>query len=309
MKKIMTAFIFFVSLSANSQQPADSVYYDNLDVVLGKIKNTKSSIQQETPGVFTVEFNENKNNFKLMLTLYPADSKRFTVENLKQDLAEKGKDLLPMAEEKELVISDLKKGSETRGFFYILTDKSPAKGEFKYIAQGFTRYNYLVGYFTFFYNNKDDISIFNSMDITGFVKDTAEMKKTAHFEKFKLTKDDISDYNLEYKQHFYSMQQVIFYNNTDTYTTLLSNADEKYTQTICSGNEEGTVFFYFFREKLDSEKTAFLTGLFYGEEGKPQKDHPEIIYVKDNYLVVFSYPYKSRLQEYLFNKVKEKFEK
>ena len=111
---------------------------------------------------------------------------------------------------------------------------------------------------------------------------------------------------MEIIRHFYSIQQVIFYQSTEIYEEILGKIEEKYTQGLSNENEAGTIFFYYFSNVLDSAEEGFLKGLFYGEEGGPTESHPEKFFIKDNYLVVFSFPLNSEISDKYFNFIKEK---
>ena len=305
MKKALTLLLIFLSVSLYSKDNSILDGYDNLLISVSSVKNTNYKVERDEYGIYTLNFKEKKNSFDFLLTLYPVQQKELKMEDLKNSLENRGKELLYQAEETRIVINEIKSDSGVTGYYYILTDKNPAPKEYKYLVQGYVKYNHLAGYFTFLYNKKDDINLFNKISIETLVDDKIQMKQTGNFEKIKLTANDISDYDLSFTKHFYCQQQVNFYNDTATYGAILPKVEEKYTQSISTGKEEGTVFFYYFKNKLSSAHEGFIKGLFYGTPDKPTKDHPELIIVKDNYLIVLSFPYNSSTAK----KLKEIIEK
>jgi hypothetical protein len=306
MKMYITALIISISTVVYAQQINTTLNYDNLDVSLVSIKNTTQTIVEEKPEIYTLHYSEKNRVFELLMTLYPVTAEDFKIENLKAVLNERGAELISQSEEKEVTIIDIKENSDIKGYYFALTDKNPKQGEYKFLLQGLVKYNHLLGHFTFLCNNRNDIKIYNDINIKSFLKDTPVLKKTIYFEKVKLNEKEIEKYKLQFVKYFYSQQQFTFYNSTDSYSQVLPDLQEKYTQSVCVEKDEGTVFYYYFKDKLGSDQENFLRGLFYGDDGKPSKDHPEIFYVKDNYLIVFSYPYNSRLQNELIEMVKNK---
>lgn len=295
MKLFLPVLFILLSAAAYPQQKPASFDFDNLEVSVVDIANTGSSVEENKPGVYTVTYNEKSNSYILMISLYAKTAEVSDVKKMNSLLLKNGTKLLAQAEEKELSIEYIRNKSETIGAYYTLTDKKPEPGEYKYIIQGYVLYNYLASNFTFLCNKKEDLQVFKNIKVESLVKDRQVIKKTKHFEKVKFTEKDITAYKLQYVRHFYSRQQVIFYNNTDIYESVLPKLEEKYTQSICTDNEEGTVFFYYFADNLDSKSESFLKGLFYGAEGVPSQDNPEQFLIKDNMLIVFSYQYKSKV--------------
>ncbi len=271
--------------------------YDNLLVTVAPIPGTTSEVERDESGYSTVTFEESKGAYALFLTLYPVHPS-VTLEDMRKEAQKKGKALLSQSVEKELTIQTLLNGDEPVACYYALTDKDPKKGEYEYLIQGYVRYAHLVGYFTFLYHSPDDAKKIEEIGLPSLVESQPTISKTENFEKIKLTEDDMRGYETQYIQHFYSMQQVSFYQSQEIYEAVLPKLKERYTQSVCRGETEGTIFYYYFDGKIESKKT-FLKGLFYGEDGKPSKEHPETFICKGNLLVVFSYPYRDALAKEL----------
>ncbi len=91
----------------------------------------------------------------MVITLYPFDKDAFKMEDIKKELAAEGAKLLVQSEEKEIVINDYLNNSSLAGYYYMLTDKNPKEGEFKYLVQGVIKYNNTAGFYTFLHNSKE----------------------------------------------------------------------------------------------------------------------------------------------------------
>ncbi|HOT63362.1 MAG TPA: hypothetical protein PLU93_10915 [Treponemataceae bacterium] len=271
--------------------------YDNLLVTVAPIPGTTSEVERDESGYSTVTFEESKGAYALFLTLYPVHPS-VTLEDMRKEAQKKGKALLSQSVEKELTIQTLLNGDEPVACYYALTDKDPKKGEYEYLIQGYVRYAHLVGYFTFLYHSPDDAKKIEEIGLPSLVESQPTISKTENFEKIKLTEDDMRGYEMQYIMHYYSRQQMLFYQSQDAYESVLPKLTERYTQSVCRGETEGTIFYYYFDGTIES-KRAFLEGLFYGEDGKPSKEHPETFICKGNLLVVFSYPYRDALAKEL----------
>ena len=67
---------------------------------------------------------------------------------------QQGRGVLSHAVEKQLVVNSL--AGPNPGYFYSLTDRSPAPGEYRYMTQGAVAVDDLVVTFTFLSNRRDD---------------------------------------------------------------------------------------------------------------------------------------------------------
>jgi hypothetical protein len=281
-----------------------------------------------------------------MLTLHPMKKDRYDAKSLKPMLIERGEEFAKESDEGKLELLELKREIKVVGNYFSFTDKQPQEGEFKYMSQGVVDYNFVFGSFTYLTNNKESWPSFGGIDPVSILSDSIKDKVTKNFENVKLTKEELSQFEPSIIEHFYSRQQVILHENTDVYKAILSNLKEKYSQSFNNLNnhkkdkndktdkenknnkndksdkinkndknnkndinniEECTIFYYYFNNKLGEDQQAFLTGLFYGEKGKPSDEHPETFFIKDNYLIVFSFPNSSKLHKELSELIAGKF--
>ena len=304
--KIKSILFLLIFLPLPIYATENGLEYDNLSVTHKTIAGTKLTIKEDQPGVYTLHYTELNNKYILMLSLYPYNTKTFKLDDLKKTITERGNKVLPMSVEKDLVIRDIIKDGATVGYNYALTDKNPQKGEHKHLVQGLVKYNRLLGYYTFLYNNPGEMKILRENSIESIIQDNLCMNKTKYFEHIKFSERDIINYEIQHIKHFYSIQQETFYSHDVMYDQILPELMEKYTQSICADNDEGTVIYYYFKNKLDDSHMGFIRGLFYGDDKKPTPRHPETFIVKDNYLIVFSYPQNSTIAPLLSNILKEK---
>jgi hypothetical protein len=79
-------------------------------------------------------------------------------ERIRAVLEDGGRNLLPGAVEKELVLRELR-GRSADGFCFTLTDKAPKPGEWKYMTQGGVGVADLFLMFTIFTNDSDSTVI------------------------------------------------------------------------------------------------------------------------------------------------------
>lgn len=282
--------------------------YDNLELLINNYSRDYS-ITEERRGVYTVSFK--REDSTIILTLLVQNPK-LTLADIKIYLTNRGESLLGETVEDFLVINDLTRDGELTGFYYTLTEKDLVgketdSGDFRYLFQGYILYNNLIGDFTFFCNDRES-GLFEELNIAEFVQEKKVMSNTQYFEDIKLTEEDIADFNLGITKHFYSKQQSTFYNNTQMHESIIGPLKEKYTQELGSGDEEGTIFYYYFEENLEAGSEGFLRGLFYGSTEQPTKTNPELLLIKDNYLVVFSFPFESETAKEYYDIVKDKVE-
>ncbi len=293
MKKTIIILAMLIALPLLAQETG--VRYDNLSVTCKTMGGINPTVKEDEPGAYTLTYEAPGKKHIMLLTVFPFKPGALTAERLKSSLKERGEKVLPMSREKELVIHDITRNGDVVGCYYALTDKNPKKGEYAYLVQGHIRYNHLAGHYTFLYNEPRDIKALHDARIETMITDTPGLTPTRHFGNIRLNENEMSNYRMEYIKHFYSIQQATFYNSGEIYDRILPPLVEKYTQSVCSDSEEGTVFYYCFKDRLDSSHRGFLTGLFYGQDGKPTQKHPEKIIMKDNYLIVLSYPFNSAI--------------
>ena len=84
-----------------------------------------------------------------------------SVKNLTEQV---GKETLPQAVETELALQELKSVSFT-GYYFVLTDKAPKAGEFKYMSQGGLGVGDLLLMFTILTNEKNSQVFFDALEM------------------------------------------------------------------------------------------------------------------------------------------------
>ena len=83
------------------------------------------------------------------------------VKNMTERIGHKA---LPQAIETELTLKELK-GVSSTGYYFVLTDKAPKAGEFKYLAQGGIGVGDLLLRFTILTNEKDSQVLFSALEM------------------------------------------------------------------------------------------------------------------------------------------------
>ena len=242
-----------------------------------------------------------------MVSILPIRRGQADARSLRPTLITRGTVFAKDSEEGKINLLDLKRDGKIVGNYFSLTDKQPKEDEYKYMSQGVVDYNFILGVFTYLTNDKEAWANFGGIDPVSLINDSLKDKVTKNFEKIKLTNEELSKFEPSAVRHFYSRQKSILYNNTDIYTAILSNLEEKYTQSFINGKENCTIFYYYFSDKLGENQKAFLTGLLYGQKGKPTNEHPETFLIKDNYLIVFSFPRSSKLHREIGRLIENKF--
>lgn len=307
-KLLIVMFVFFCVTTLSSDEGNIFFVCDNVRIVIKEWSGDNFKIGEDEYGYDIFLYPSKKSDYQITTTLYPYNSDKTSNEQLKSIITKQGQELLPSAVEKELSVEELNKNGKIKGYFYFLTDKndvSNKEGEYAYLIQGIIRYNYLLGSFTILSNDKKVKTAFLS-DIYDLVNDRLEIGETKNFEKIKLNPSEIKKYNLSHIKNYYSNHQALFYNNSNNYRHILPVISEKYTQSTDNNGEQGTVFYYYFDEKLDDGHKSFLTKLFFGQ-GKPgSKEYPELMLIKDNYLIIFSFPYQSKDGKEIYDIVKKK---
>lgn len=121
------------------------------------------------------------------------------------------------------------------------------------------------------------------------------------FEKIKLTENEIpTEYKLTNEPQCISIQACTFYENPDMYEILIGKLKSKDIQNFENNKDSGSIMYFEFKKKFEME--SFLKGLLWGGN-KPTGEHPEQIFVKDQILIIYSFPLKSSLVEVSKKKV------
>jgi len=111
------------------------------------------------------------------------------------------------------------------------------------------------------------------------------------------------EYSISETPNCISIQACTFYNQTDMYSMFLGKIKNKSVQNFESKNDSGSIMYFEFEEDFKGE--GFLTGLLWGQEKKPTTEHPEQIFAKGKFLVIWSFNDKSELQKISESKVKK----
>ncbi|MNL02829.1 hypothetical protein D3C87_1233500 [compost metagenome] len=100
-----------------------------------------------------------------------------------------------------------------------------------------------------------------------------------------------------------SIQACLFYKKTEMYSAFLGKAKNKSVQNFESKNDNGSIMYFEFEKDFTGE--AFVKGLLWGKENKPTAEHPEQIFTKGKFLVIWSFHDNSALQKISETKVKK----
>lgn len=306
MKRIIILSALMFSIPAHSDGTVPLNLYDNLTVTVNKPRNSVFSCKETQQGVHTLRFSNN-GEYVLLMDVAPVHTGSFNITRLKNSLLETGKHFLPQSEETSITVHSIVRDALPAGYYYHLTDRNPKKNGYKYLTQGYILYNVLLGRFTFLYNREYQRKIFHGT-VPHLISARHRINRTQHFESLKFYDRDLARLTLRYTKYFYSPQQKIFYMNPEIYSSVIPTVLEKYSQSICTDSENGTVFYYYFNGTLTDAHAHFLRGLFYGNGSAPSKDHPEKILMKNNYLIVFSYPHGSTVSDFLYAAISRKLQ-
>jgi len=303
---LLTFIITAISLTANTGSKEHKLSDVDLNFTITIPDKAKYTSKKNEHGALSYIEVRMPDKSVFMLSLHPMKKGRSDTNSLMPILIERGELVAGESEEGKLKLLELKREDKVVGNYYSLTDKQPKEGEFKYLSQGAVDYNFVLGTFTYLTNDKKTWASFGGIDPVSIINDSIRDKVTKNFEKIKLTKEELSKFEPSIIENFYSRQQVILYENTDIYKEILSNLKEKHAQSFNNDKEECTIFYYYFTKKLEKNQEAFLTGLFYGDTGKPSDKNPETFLIKDNYLIVFSFPRNSKLHKEISDLIAEK---
>ncbi len=111
------------------------------------------------------------------------------------------------------------------------------------------------------------------------------------------------EYSISETPNCISIQACMFYKQTDMYSMFLGKIKNKSVQNFECKNDSGSIMYFEFEEDFKGE--GFLTGLLWGQAKKPTKEHPEQIFTKGKFLVIWSFNDKSELQKISETKVKQ----
>jgi hypothetical protein len=123
-------------------------------------------------------------------------------------------------------------------------------------------------------------------------------------DKLKMDNTEIpKEYSFSETPNCISIQACTFYEQTDMYSMFLGKIKNKSVQNFECKNDSGSIMYFEFEEDFKGE--GFLTGLLWGQAKKPTPKHPEQIFTKGKFLVIWSFNDKSQLQKISETKVKQ----
>jgi hypothetical protein len=108
-------------------------------------------------------------SFDVQLTAIWLDAKKLkktTSESIRDNMQKAAKELLAQAVEKAATLKELP-GAQTIGWYYALTDRSPAPGEFKYLTQGSFLTGELLCAFTVLHHTPDAGEVLQALRVFG----------------------------------------------------------------------------------------------------------------------------------------------
>ena len=126
------------------------------------------STARKTPPVASVHMGPSiGDGFDLQMTTIWLDAARrakMTPDVVKDNVRRSGETLLKEAENKSVIIDDLK-GEDVAGYYFTLADSNPKPGEFRYVTQGTFVTGELMTAFTFLHRLPDteDLALFLRM--------------------------------------------------------------------------------------------------------------------------------------------------
>ena len=112
--------------------------HGSLHLTIPKAWRVSSQSTKQPPGVVLQVRPESGDAFNIQVTtvwLNEVALTRTTQESIRRQVDQNGRQLLPQAVEKSLSVQELR-GAQALGYYYTLTDRAPAPGEFRFMTQG-----------------------------------------------------------------------------------------------------------------------------------------------------------------------------
>lgn len=145
MRHLRVALVLLVVITVNHEAVAQTHNQDYAVPGHGKLRLqvpdgwVSSSKSLEQPAAVVLRLNPASGDlFDVQVTTVWLNTERLaktTLKSLKSTVEETAEDPLRQAVESKLVLVELR-GAETMGYYYSLTDRNPAPGEYKYLTQG-----------------------------------------------------------------------------------------------------------------------------------------------------------------------------
>jgi len=178
MKRVIIGLVsvFFITLFTQSLSHAKESMLEKI-YHLGKVGHLKLKIPVDWKEKFIKSSSETFPRIELTPSQLMAGKAILTVmwklkgmtnfdstEELKLFLADSGNKLLNRAEEKKIKLLEFK-GNHALGYYYVLTDKKPAPGEYKILVQGAIRVGKLALLFSILSNECNGQTFKNAIKI------------------------------------------------------------------------------------------------------------------------------------------------
>lgn len=116
------------------------------------------------------------------------------------------------------------------------------------------------------------------------------------FDNLKLSESEIpAGYSRPAKILCKTVHSVLFYDQTDIYSTFLGSVVKKDFQAFEKKGDKGSILYFEFDRDFTSE--VFLEGLLWGDAGKPTKHKPDDYIVKGKFLIIWSFGLDSEIKK------------
>ena len=120
-------------------------------------------------------------------------------------------------------------------------------------------------------------------------------------DSLQLTDKEIPEnYSLTKNNNCISIQACTFYENPEIYSMLIGKLKNKKIQNFDNKRDKGCIMYFEFEDAFKGD--GFLSGLLWGGD-KPTKEHPEEYYVKNNFLLIWSFKKASLITKISKDKV------
>jgi len=90
-------------------------------------------------------------------------------------------------------------------------------------------------------------------------------------------------------------QACTFYNDIETYASIVGTLKSKSIQNFKSKTDRGSVMYFEFEHTFKGDR--FLQGLLWGKDGQPTDEHPEEYLAKGKFLIIWNFHPNSALKE------------
>jgi hypothetical protein len=121
-------------------------------------------------------------------------------------------------------------------------------------------------------------------------------------DSLKLSDKEIPEgYSISKENNCISIQACSFYDSPDIYEMLIGKIKNKTFQSFESKKDKGSIMYFEFEDGFKGD--SFLGSLLWGGN-KPTKEHPEQIFSKGNFLIIWSFKKGSPIMKVSQDKIK-----